>query len=98
MAPWLDCRHMRLVVVSEAGPLFIHSVSPRVTQEPLLRFRDRLDWVAGFKFLRVRSDVGNAVASNLRDLAQTAPAREAATVDRQVEDYRTARGQEAKGW
>lgn len=58
MKPWLDCRHMGIIVRRPGVPVgFVHATLPQVHDDSLTTFIDLLAPAAGVKVLRIKDVV-----------------------------------------
>ncbi len=70
MKPWYGCDHMGLI---GEGPTIIHSGPPSVREEEVMSFLRKYRIVAGFKFLRIRTDAASRLTVELPKVTKQPP-------------------------
>jgi len=91
------CDHMGFIeVAADGGVNVLHSAPPKVHREPLKRFLERVTWINGMKFLRLRDDAPALAEAELSRLAASIQPPEPAKQDTTVKALRAARAKDSK--
>ena len=87
----LGCDHMGLIARENDGVTVVHSAPPHVLHEPISIFLTRCDWIAGFKFLRVKSNARDLAAAETTRLSPSVTMPTADATDQNVARLRASR-------